>query len=81
MGYDMHAYMSEAMSTENMNSEGRQPLGAMRTHSRIKDVKGTDLRGRDSDSDKATTALSFCPISAGPLCQDLPRLRRSQWPP
>lgn len=25
-----------------------------------------DLRGRDSHSVKATTALSFCPISAGP---------------
>lgn len=71
--------MSGGMSTENMNNQGWQV--GYRACPKIKDVKGTDLRDRESHSVKVTTALSFCPISAGPLYQDLPRPKRSHWPP
>lgn len=58
IGYDMHVWGNEYR-------KHRQPGLAATGYHALSRIKG--VRGRDSHSVKATTALSFCPISGGHL--------------
>lgn len=70
--------MSGAMSTENTDSQGWQPPGALHTPgSRTSEAQ---LSEAGIHVVRATSALSFCPISAGRLYQGVPRPKTSHWP-
>lgn len=71
--------MSGAMSTENTDSQGWQHPGALHTPgSRMSKAQISEV---GTQVVQATSALSFCPISVGPLYHGLSRPKRSHWPP